>query len=1003
MPARRFAPSKAALALSLAASLSLTSLVRGQDVSAPVTLQWFESSWKTMERRTADIFAAGYGALWTPPPGRALYTDAGGGIGYDVYDRFDLGKARDTTLYGTETGYRRVVKEFQKTAGNVYVDFVHHHEGSFDVSPGNSPGPYIQSVSDYPGFKISTPGTQDGDTYKDPPFASSGSAQYEYQYRLARLITLNFTSTNTQSFVRNPVPGFGNNVPQAPSAWAIPTATLDANGKPVASTSLRQANTPTDDNRRFYPDLQGPSRTVIDNGVSYTVYNFNTVTPSAGDPTSENVSGYMMRYAQWLIQSIGLDGLRIDAARHVPLGATNDPYNPTNVNVPQLIDRAVAGANTRKNLDGSSRSVYQFQEVFNGDPNFLQSFVRKTAGGGDTTNPNRDVLDFPLWFAMQTNLSSNQSQNNWYNIRNASQDARDDGLANNGSQSIGFVINHDEGGVDLSNVAHAFVLLRPGQAYVYFEGNDFDRTGNSSFFLKSGRGDALGGQYGNIITTLVNIRNSYGRGNYAERYIDGGGVSGFSNVYAFERVGAMIVGLSSYTAGQNVTSFDERTMYCAFTPGQHLTELTGNADDAQVDPLNQIPNYITVQNTDNSNLGTGKVTLRIPRNQNVNGVTHGKGYIVYGLPRPTGSVSLTNISQTLAPDSPTPATNSTARLSSINVISADTFSITLSTNVITFSDNYTDHRAAGNEAYLRLDDGLDLNGNGPDFPSTATSNSNRYGFERFSSNTPGYLSTTSSQAGSYSISLSAANLSEGYHYLTVRAFRARGGGESEIYTDWRQTIYIDRLPPVSAFDSFNATGSGNAGNRYLQIRSSDLTADKVYAFLDLPPNVTDADIVNMANAGQGLCTQIDRDLFSLTTSNVISGNHTLAYLTREITGSYSVQRQTGISLTNALGLGLGDLNGDGLLKAADASLLVQTLTTGYMSFNPAADFNSDGYIDYGDFLGLVALYNSRVSDPNALSSIKNNLSISYTVPEPANLSLLAPLALLLKRSRTTRG
>ncbi|HJN66343.1 MAG TPA: Ig-like domain-containing protein, partial [Pirellulales bacterium] len=65
----------------------------GGNVSAPAILEWFETSWATMTDRAADLFSAGYGGVWTPPPGRAIYTEAGGGIGYDVYDRFDLGSA----------------------------------------------------------------------------------------------------------------------------------------------------------------------------------------------------------------------------------------------------------------------------------------------------------------------------------------------------------------------------------------------------------------------------------------------------------------------------------------------------------------------------------------------------------------------------------------------------------------------------------------------------------------------------------------------------------------------------------------------------------------------------------------------------------------------------------------------------------------------------------------------------------------------------------------------
>jgi alpha-amylase len=978
-----------------------------QNVSSPVIFQWFEASWKTMERRMPDIHAAGYGALWTPPPGRALNTQAGGGIGYDIYDRFDLGKARDTTLYGTEQGYRRVVKEAQKMGGSVYVDYVHHHVGSFDLFPGNNPGPYIQNRFDYPGFNVSTPGTQDGDTYRDPPPTSGGDPAFEYQYRLARLLTLNFTASNSLQYTRNPVPGASNNIPAAAGAWAIATATTNSAGAAVSSTIPRQANVASNDNRRFYPDLNGPSRTVVDNGVPYTVFDYNTSNPSAGDPVQEGVTGYVMRYAQWLIQDIGLDGLRVDAARHVPLGAGGDSQNPTQVDVPRLIDRAVAGASNRFNLDGTRRSVFQFQEVFNGDPNFLQTFVRKGAAPGDTTQPNRDVLDFPMWFAMRSNLTANDGQNNWYNMRNASQDNRDDGLAHNGSQSIGFVVNHDEGGVHLSNVAHAWMLMRPGNAYVYMRGAEFDRTGNNSFFLKDGRGDSLGGLYGNLVTKLVEIRNAYGRGNFRERWIDGGGVSGDSKIYVFERTGAAIVGLSAFNNGTGVTSFDERTnVYVSHADGTRLIELTGNAADPAVDPLGQIPETVRVFNTDNVTLGAGRINLRIPRNQNVNGVTHGKGYVIYGLPRPVGTLTLSNVASTLAGETPTDnRTNTTARLSSIDVVSSDSFNVTLNTQVVTFADapgtgqpTFTDHRAAGNVALLKFNDGIDLNGNGVvDFTNTSVTEAYRYGFENFvTTSTPGYISPTASQAGVYTQTINATGLNEGYHYLTVRAYRADGVGESKVFTEFRRTIYVDRLAPQSTLAGFGAFGPNST--RDFQVRSTDLTADSVHVLLNLGAALTDTEILGLVGGGNK-AEQIDRDLFSLVRSNVISGNHVATVVTFEVTGRYSILRLAGLSITNALGAGLGDLDGNGLLQVPDILSFESVYLSNNAIFNAAADMNGDGLVSRSDLRGLEFQLRTKGADAATWAEYYRVFNVSFQIPEPASLSLLAIAGLALGRKR----
>src|SRR5262245_6056289 len=50
---------------------ALESRVVPSDTSAPAILQWFDGSDATVERRAADVFDAGYGGVYLPPPGRA--------------------------------------------------------------------------------------------------------------------------------------------------------------------------------------------------------------------------------------------------------------------------------------------------------------------------------------------------------------------------------------------------------------------------------------------------------------------------------------------------------------------------------------------------------------------------------------------------------------------------------------------------------------------------------------------------------------------------------------------------------------------------------------------------------------------------------------------------------------------------------------------------------------------------------------------------------------------
>ena len=84
----------------------------------------------------------------------------------------------------------------------------------------------------------------------------------------------------------------------------------------------------------------------------------------AGDPVDENATGYLMRNAQWLMQVIGVDGLRIDAAKHVQ-GFVLD-----------FIDRAVYRQNLRRLLDGSQKDVF-----------YLQRGLRREPGGAAASRP----------------------------------------------------------------------------------------------------------------------------------------------------------------------------------------------------------------------------------------------------------------------------------------------------------------------------------------------------------------------------------------------------------------------------------------------------------------------------------------------------------------------------------------------------------------------------------------------------------------------------------------
>src|SRR5206468_12568095 len=97
-------------------------------------------------------------------------------------------------------------------------------------------------------------------------------------------------------------------------------------------------------------------------------------------------------------------------------------------------------------------------------------------------------------------------------------------------------------------------------------------------------------------------------------------------------------------------------------------------------------------------------------------------------------------------------------------------------------------------AVLRIDSGYqDVNGNGVIDHTTGLD----AGFEDFLTlNSPrcgGGPNCGGGGTGTYHQLIDATQLTEGYHYITVRAYRHRDAGDP-LFKEFRKVILIDRLP-----------------------------------------------------------------------------------------------------------------------------------------------------------------------------------------------------------------
>jgi alpha-amylase len=107
-----------------------------------VVMQWFHwytppdgEHWKRLKEQAPDLARAGITALWLPP----AYKANGGGydVGYGIYDLFDLGefnqKGTVRTKYGTKDEYAAAVKTARDAGLQIYADVVFNHKMGGDA------------------------------------------------------------------------------------------------------------------------------------------------------------------------------------------------------------------------------------------------------------------------------------------------------------------------------------------------------------------------------------------------------------------------------------------------------------------------------------------------------------------------------------------------------------------------------------------------------------------------------------------------------------------------------------------------------------------------------------------------------------------------------------------------------------------------------------------------------------------------------------------------------
>lgn len=876
----------------------------------PVILQWFECQWRDVEHRAPDFFMAGYGATWLPPATKAMSSAS---VGYDIWDRFDLGSPNAPTAYGTEEGFRAMVGELHGADGLVYADSVLNHNGPRIGSAS------FQERGGYPGFWMNsgTPPQSKGINDDWGDFHSGryqshdpGGSWYDlFEGDLVGLIDI-AQETNNQ-FIRQPV----------------------AQGEPQNIPAGTVFNRPNADNVRFYPDRDLNPFTFTNPGahgngpLQFTLYPYNAADPGAGDAVADNGTGMLMRWSQWMLEEHKVDGFRLDAAKHVP-----------NWFWDMFFDSSVYLRWTTPS--GRAATPLSFVEVIDGNGFIADNYVRLRDGFG-----NRDALDINGGGGLR-NLINAGGFGSWQDALNGHLDNQDDGL-NNGSLGVNHVFSHDNGSVGdggsqppLPSVRqqglpqNAYVLMRPGRSIVYHNARGINRGGG--FWPREGNSTALGlnpaaDVLDDSLTKLVQLHNEYGRGLFNPITNTDPNNPSPTDVLVFERRSP--IGGGDYSANVLVAVNDrfdsgaqQRNVRTSFAPGTRLHELTGAAGDALVDPSGQIPQVLIVG-------GDRRVALTVPNNVSSAG-EHGRGYVIYGPVAPLGVLELTNVTGVIEAD-PSNAPAAVRRLTDVDVVEADSFEIQLTTMAADPLDPNTD-----DEAIFRLDQGyFDYNGNGQIDPPTRGSVSS--GYEAFMTlNEPLYGSGQAE--GLYVQEIDATQLAEGYHYISVMAFRHREANEAPILREIRRVVYVDREGP--ALEVTNLPERIEEARYEFAFRFLDRTGTRVHVFWDLPDGmdpIVESDFANLA-------ARRDRFEWRKTVVDLQHGWHTLTLAAFEASDNAAVY-EFEIFVDHCA----ADFDDSGEVNTLDFLAFLNAFNSG----DPAADFNGDGSINSLDFLAFLNAFN----------------------------------------------
>jgi Alpha amylase, catalytic domain len=532
----------ARMRLRLASVVLLASALATRPAEARVILQYFETDWKEIEARLPELALLGYDALWLPPPQKGA--EGLRDVGFSVYDRFDLGDVDQRGTVRTRYGTRAELLSMSAVAHRLGLRVI------FDVVMNHNANPALienGGVALDPVGLGEFPDTVPLD-YHVLPARPLGGGAYE-ALRPAELgggtfVVAPGSPENPEAFVpAAPMPAeLAGRFPGFTQLIRTPRVIFDADLTPFENQSYALLGLAD-----LALDLSGQNATL---GAPLPRWVRQPDCPACypdGVPVAENIVEYVLRWVVWLRDTTGADGFRLDAVRHVPTDFFTRFNQAARAGHPEL---------------------QLFGESFTGDIEGELAAYHATG---------MQMLNFPLFFRLDGLLSAAMGGRGDLGQLSFPQGGDGAPLAEFGglgrAAGVAFAQSHDSPPPSgQPNLAYAFILTRPGDAVVFFDGNNPDPRS----FVQPGRADALGELGSRVIRDLVYVHEHFARGGMWNRFVD-------ADAYVYERAEAgqaTLLAVLHDRVGGDDARFDgvaRPLVVTGFPPGTVLVDYTGNS------------------------------------------------------------------------------------------------------------------------------------------------------------------------------------------------------------------------------------------------------------------------------------------------------------------------------------------------------------------------------------------------------------------------------------------